>query len=370
LDTLEETLERQSGDKAAKQQQEAEAQSERDDTEAQLKADEEFFEDTKAGCKQKAKEWSERSRLRTEELTGIQKAIEILNSPEAQSTFDASSTTFLQVSKKSATHYRSKAFGRLRKLATQYHSVAMASLAAEVKTGGHFDKIMAMIDTMIADLRKEEASDIAHRDRCESSEGKNKNDMEDLEHDIEKASEEIGRLEDREVELKATIQSIDDEIGETKNSMKEALDIRNEEVVAFKQALKDDTDAVNVISQATVALAQFYKNNKIPLNLIQMKDEPEYSVDEDQAPTTSFDGEGGAYGGRKGESGGIIAILEMVKEDTEKEMKTSTQDEADSQKAYEKNRAAMRKTLEAQQKSKTEAEKELSTTQGKISDTE
>merc|ERR1719265_1868055 len=152
--------------------------------------------------------------------------------------------------------------------------------------------------------------------------------------------------------------------------MKEALDIRNEETATFKQALKDEKDADKEIEMAIGALAKFYKKNKIPLGLVQNKQEPEYTVDEDQAPTTSFDDEGGAYGGRKGESGGIISIMEMIKEDTEKEMKTATQDEADSQAAYEKNRDKMRKTLEAQQTSKTEGEKELAATQGKIADTE
>jgi len=370
LATLETTLEKQSGDQASKKQREAEAQTERDDTDAQLRADEAFFEDTKDGCKKKAKEWSERSRLRTEELKGIGEAVQILQDPEAQSSFDASATTFIQVSKKVSAHHRSKAFTHLRKLASKYHSVAMASLAAEVKTGGHFDKIMVMIDKMIADLRVEEQSDIKHRDRCQSSEGKNKNDMADLEHDIEKHGEDIGRLEDKEEELKATIQSLEDQIMETRNSMKEALDMRNEEMSTFKQALKDDTDAVQVIEMAIGALAKFYKKNKIPLDLAQTKQEPEYTVDADKAPTTSFDDEGGSYGGRKGQSGGIIGIMEMIKEDTENEMKTSKQDEADSQAAYEKNRGKMRKTLEAQQKSKTEGEKELAGTQGKIADTE
>jgi len=368
LETLETTLEKQSGDQASKKQREAEAQTERDDTIAQLKADESFFEDTKNGCKTKAKEWSERSRLRTEELKGIEEAIQILQDPDAMSSMSASATTLVQLSERASAHHRSKAFSSLRKLASKYHSVAMANIAAEVKTGGHFDKIMVMIDKMIADLRKEEQSDIAHRDRCQSSEGKNKNDMADLEHDIEKHTEDIERLDDRETELKATIQSIEGEILDTKNSMKESLDMRNEEMATFKQALKDDTDAVQVIEMAIGALAKFYKKNKIPLGFVQQ--EPAYTVNEDQAPTTSFDGEGGAYGGRKGESGGIISIMEMIAEDTKNEIKTSTQDEADSQAAYEKNRGKMRKTLEAQEKSKTEGEKELATTQGKIADTE
>ena len=83
--------------------------------------------------------------------------------------------------------------------------------------------------------------------------------------------------------------------------------MKNEESEAFNQALKDDADAIALIAKAIVSLTQFYKNDKIPLELVQHKKEPEYSVDQDEAPDTTWSG--GDYGGRKGESGGIIAIL-------------------------------------------------------------
>merc|ERR1719454_2536983 len=96
---------------------------------------------------------------------------------------------------------------------------------------------------------------------------------------------------------------------------------------------------------------------------MQSKKQPEYSVDEDKAPETTWSG--GDYGGRKGESGGIIAILEMIKEDTENEMKVSRQDDADAEAAYEKNRGALKATLDAQAASKVQAEKELAETEEK-----
>merc|ERR1719333_2030672 len=49
-----------------------------EETKVQLAADEKFFDETKAGCKAKAAEWAERTRLRTEELHGMEKAVEIL----------------------------------------------------------------------------------------------------------------------------------------------------------------------------------------------------------------------------------------------------------------------------------------------------
>merc|ERR1712203_988751 len=97
LETLQKTLAKQEHDEAHKQKDLSDSKTTRDETKAQLKADEIFFEDTKNGCKLKATEWAERSRLRTEELTGIEKAIQILSSPEARATFTSSVTTFVQV---------------------------------------------------------------------------------------------------------------------------------------------------------------------------------------------------------------------------------------------------------------------------------
>jgi len=369
--TLESTLEKQSHDEAHKSKALSDAKTQRDDTDAQMRADETFFEDTKAACKVKAKEWAERSRLRTEELTGIAKAIQILSSDEASSTFQSSGTTFMQVRSVSSKSkdYRLKAYNTLKTLSLKYTDRNMGKIAVAVKMGGHFDKIISMIDQMVATLRKEESEDIAHRDRCQGSQGKNANDMADLNHDIEKSAAELERMGDSETELKATVKSLEEQISETKTNLAEILSMRNTESEAFKQALKDDSDAVDLISKAIVSLSEFYKSNKIPLALAQKKKEdPKYAVDEDKAPETSFSG--GDYGGRKGESGGIIGILEMLKEDTQNEMKTSRADDAEAQADYAKQRAALDETLNAQTNSKVAAEQELAGVQEDIADSE
>merc|ERR1719158_1468943 len=51
-----------------------------DDTEKQMKADTDFFDQTKAACQSKHQEWTIRSDLRQEELEGIDAALKILTS--------------------------------------------------------------------------------------------------------------------------------------------------------------------------------------------------------------------------------------------------------------------------------------------------
>merc|ERR1719353_676161 len=62
-------------------------QKEREETQDELAATEEFLETTIDACKAKADEWAERSRLRTEELAGMNQAIDIMTSDSAKGTF-------------------------------------------------------------------------------------------------------------------------------------------------------------------------------------------------------------------------------------------------------------------------------------------
>ena len=78
---------KKSAEKAEKSQSLAENEALLEATQAQLKEDKEFFEMARQSCKDKSDAWDERGRLRTEELSGINKALEILTSDEAKATF-------------------------------------------------------------------------------------------------------------------------------------------------------------------------------------------------------------------------------------------------------------------------------------------
>jgi len=374
LQTLQETLKQQELDEATKKQTLAESEELLDATKAQLEADENFFDITKAACQVKASEWSERVRLRTMELQGVNKAVEILSSPEAVKTFTNATTTFVQLS--SVTHHRSstegprKAYKSLSGLARRFHNLNLAELAARVKSGGHFDKVIVSIDKMMEVLRAEEQSDIEHRDRCENADGKNANDMEDLNHAIDKTGKSIEHLANEEERLGDEIEVLEAQIKKTKEDMAEALELRNKEVAEFRQAMKDDTGAVALLEQAMAALRKFFDKNNIKLELLATKhgQEPEYSVDPDKAPETSWSGPN--YGGRKEESGGVVAILEMCIEDLQHEMNTAQADDAEAQKMYEEQRAAMQAALDAQMGTKLATEKELADVRSQKNDAE
>jgi len=339
-----------------------------EETKVQLAADEKFFDETKAGCKAKAAEWAERTRLRTEELHGMEKAVEILEGG-AETFGGAFSSAFLQISasknvvKAKMDKSRSAAYAKLKGLARKHGGLRLAFLAAELGSGGHFDKVIKMIDRMIADLRIEEQEDIKARDRCQLEENKLKNEEEDLDRNIKKKGEEKERLNNAKGEVKDKIEGVEGDITNTNSALDEALDQRNEENDEFKKALKDDVDAVALIEMAIGALTKFYTDNKLPVALVQK--EPEYTEDPDKAPDASF-GDGSK---RKSETGGIIAILSMLKEDLEKEIATARAAEAKDQADYESERSDLTDTLNAQESTKNTLEGEKADLSMKISDT-
>jgi uncharacterized protein YicC (UPF0701 family) len=228
---------------------------------------------------------------------------------------------------------------------------------------------MAKIDAMVALLRKEEAEDIAHKDLCENELNANKNSGDDLKIMIDKATKKLGRLGNTKKELEGEIKNIDDDIDGTEKDMADLLKMRNAEEAAFIKALKADTDAVALLKDAIKALSKFYKNNKISMSLAQkgpISGRPEYSEDPDVAPSTWEE----PYGGRKSEGGGIVAILEMLVEDTEKEIADGRADDKTAQEEYLEQNGALTKTLDAQKVTKVGLEQELADCEAKIDTTD
>jgi len=356
--TLSTDLDRQELTSAEKKRTLASNREDLDDTKAELKSNEALFQETEASCKQRAAEWSKRSDLRSMELQGIQEARKILGSKEAIKAFKGAAS-FVQLTQ--SRHHavrvhshtgvsvarRNRAYVQLQKLAAKYESLSTAKIAVQVKSWDALDKVVFMIDRMVADLRKEEQEDISHRDRCQNSENKNSNDKEDLAHSAGTMKEEIGRIEESQKEMRKSHDDSDQERKDIEKQMKDRLDLRNEENAEFKRALEADTNAVKVIVLAQQALAKFYEKQGQAAKLLQNTKEIGQDNKEIEAPKVAWGKEGGDYDGQKGQHKGVMGALDMIKEDLEKEIKTGKSEDDSNQKDYEKEVAAMEKSLQA-----------------------
>merc|ERR1712139_333473 len=107
----------------------------------------------------------------------------------------------------------------------------------------------------------------------------------------------MARMKREETELMEQNSENDKRIQKTEANQRRLFNMRKKEAAEFRQALKDDTDALSLLKQAIVALSKFYKKNKIPIP--QLIQQPQHAEDPDKAPETSWSGSD--YGGRQSE---------------------------------------------------------------------
>merc|ERR1719420_309346 len=307
-------------------------QKEREETEEELAATEEFLETTTEACKSKADEWAERSRLRTEELAGMNEAIDILTSDTASATFATATAGFVQLSEERRTH--AVLARTVRKVKADTSATPVSALETKAQAGKnphHFIEVEKDIKTMIGDLREEENEDIKKKAWCDNERRENFNHQEGLEFDLDALKKECDSGEAKKKLLSKQIMHTNSNIQKLEQEMEEALNTRNAQNEAFKTALKADSDAVMLLAKTIEALSKYATNNK--LGLLQKKHQkrqPEYTTSEDTAPEATFSS---ASSGAS-ETGGIVGIIENIKRDLEEEMAKAKEEEAEALAAY------------------------------------
>jgi len=323
-----------------------------DDTQDQMKADVEFFDTTKKTCEERTEAWQARKSSRDIEIEGIEKALEILTSPDAKAQFSDAfeSASFLQVEASSSAP-EARAYEMLKKAATSSHSLRLAKLAAKVRVAksGHFDKVMEAIDEVIETLREEEKDDIEKRDKCKEQYQDHEVAVQEIDWKIEKNEAKIDKLEtlidEKTTEREKTIEQIEDVIKE----IDEMETTRKDENKEFKLAASDDEAAIKLLKKAKDALSEYYEKNA---KFIQ---KPEFEKSEDQAPEFKM----ASKSKRKNQSSGIVGLMELLIEDLETDIKNGLKAEEEAQTEFEKNLKAAKTLKKELRKKKTDLKEQI-----------
>merc|ERR1719353_2281298 len=336
-------------------------QKEREETEDELKATEEFLETTTEACKAKADEWAERTRLRTEELAGMNQAIDILTSDTAKGTFATAVDTFVQLGQQKTRQKKihSVVKRHLKSVKAETVPQKVAEIQTQARAGKihDFSNIVHDIDVMEDDLHEEGLEDIKIKAHCDNERREVNNHQESLEFDMDALQKEMDSGEAKKKLLAKQIQHTTENMQKLKAEMKEYLNTRNAQNEAFKTALKADSDAVMLLAKTIETLSKYATNNK--LGLVQKKaahkQEPEYTTSEDTAPEATFSS--ASSGGSQ--SGGIVSIIENIKQDLEEEMAKGKDDEAKALQAYKDTLKESQESMDAMEKKIASMEEEM-----------
>jgi len=329
-----------------------------DDTQKALAEDKKFLANLDSMCSSKSAEWEERSKTRTDELVALADTIKLLNDDDAlelfKKTLPGAGSSFVQVGTQSASKQKAQALSMVRaaQRAADKHNRAGLDLLALALTGKKvsFDKVIAMVDGMVAVLKKEQQDDDDKKEYCEMqldlADDKKKGleiSIADEETAIANAKEGISQLAEEMAALEAGIKALD-------KSVAEATTTRKEENDDFKELMASDTAAKDILNVAKNRLNKFYnpKLYKPPAKeelsrmdrisdsmggaaaLVQISAH-EQRRDAPAPPPETWD----AYAKKSQENAGVTAMIDLLIRDLDKDMTQAKTAEKDAQADYE-----------------------------------
>merc|ERR1719375_372903 len=173
----------------------------------------------KKSCATKATEYDERVKARSLELVAIAETIKILNDDDALDLFKKTlpSPSLLQLENRNK-DLRAQALAALKKMNAGSPDLSLITMALRGKKVG-FEKVLKMIDELVAQLGKEQEDDDSHLKWCTA---------------------EFDSSEDTEKDLKCRISGLETKISETETGIATLID----ELAVLKQGIKDTDKAV------------------------------------------------------------------------------------------------------------------------------
>mmetsp|Transcript_14669 Transcript_14669/g.25978 ORF Transcript_14669/g.25978 Transcript_14669/m.25978 type:complete len:723 (-) Transcript_14669:109-2277(-) len=335
------------------------------DTEAALADDTKFLADLEKNCGTKTAEFEANQKVRAEELLALSETIKVLNDDDAlelfKKTLPSASSSFMQVT----VTVREQRAEALAALSHARHSrrpeldfIALAIRGKKVS----FDKVLKMIDEMVALLEKEQQDDSHKKETCimqlEAGEDKKKGlvrAVSDLDTMIEDAKEGIAALT-------AEITALEEGIAALDKSVAEATEQRKEEHKEFTALMASDSAAVELLGFAKNRLNKFYNPSLYKADTTTLSYEDKLYAQGGGVITTTQPGgiantgitvdsfvqismhkaapppppeTMGAYSKKSGASSGVIALIDTMVKDLEKEMQTAKLEEDEAQSDYE-----------------------------------
>merc|ERR1711920_322160 len=346
------------------------------DTQAALAEDKAFLADLSKSCATKTSEWEARSKTRAEELVALADTIKVLNDDDAlelfKQTLPSSSSSLLQVS--SAAPRQLEALSAIRS-SVQKASVqdkpglellVLALTGKKAATSGGFDKVIQMIDNMVGILKTEQDDDDHKKEYCAMQFDTSDDKKKALERSISGEEAAIAEAKEAIATLSQEIAALEAGIGALDKAVAEATAQRKDENAEYKALMASDTAAKEVIAFAKNRLNQFYnpKLYKAPPKVELSAGDRVYKSlgNPDDLVTTAAPGgiagtgiavlaqvfshahkaapppppaTWGAYATKSEENTGVIAMLDLLSKDLEKEMTEATTEEKDAQADYE-----------------------------------
>lgn len=291
-----------------------------------------FLQELAQSSQQTKAEHAERTQMRSDEITALTKAIEMLASDESRALFDKttkkSDVSFLQLARTSFNSRRNQAARTLAQLSAKTHSKTLSAVAAAMRVSfSGKDELLKKIDENVNVLQQQKADEVQEKDNCVGNFQRIEKSTLDANQAKTGFEAEIALDEKKIEKSNADIEQLQGENDALKTAMLEASEDREEENNAFQTSTKDNREAARILSKVKGELAKVYEKKEAAL--IQSKDVER--PDGVGARPDDF----AAYTQHSG-AGGVLMLLDKIISDTTALLKESMAAEIEAQATYEK----------------------------------
>lgn len=317
--------------------------------------DQKYLDDLTAECTLKTTDFQKRQVMRQGEIEAIQKAMEIMSSPDVAG---GSQHTSLMQTKRSTSlaQLRSSAERHsAQKIAANFLATRGKKLNSEVlsllavrASEDPFAKVTSMIKNMIKKLMEQANEEAEHKAFCDTEMATNKMTRDtktalvaELQASIEELSADINELALKISQTSAAISEID-------AAMTKASAERGEEKAKNTQTIEDGKIAQAATQRAMQVLKEYYDKAANQVDLPEAEGPIKYDprslqilsksaggalVQEKQRVPGAPEMESGKYTGM--ENGGILGMLEIIESDFSDLIAETTASEAESARVFE-----------------------------------
>jgi len=347
-------------------------------------------------CDSKKLEFEARLKLRTDEIAAISEAVTILNDDDALDVFKkavpaglvetSSQSGFLQT--QSGTRKLKQAVDIVRQASEVHKSdvhlrILLEKMSTKLRSasrnaqGPDFGAVKTMIDEMVAVLTKEGDEDAKKKEWCIGELAKADKELAAKQEKLESIGASISQIEDEISGLEEDVKALETATAELDKSVASATETRKSEHAEYVETLQLTEAAVGLIGKAKNRLMKFYNPTvyKAPPKVEKTMEEKivasyafvqRHSAQHRNSKQLPEIPELPAY--EKKNSGGVVALMDKIVSDLEKDKAGAAVDEKHAQAEYvalmaesQATRSANAKALVTKKAAKAELTKKLVT---------
>jgi len=358
----------------------AEMKNDHEDTTESHAEDKKFLVDLKKNCDSKAGIHEEEKKTRAQEVVALADTIRILNDDDAlelfKKTLPSASASFVQV-QASTVAIRAEADAVLAQARSRSSSsegrqrIDFISLALHGRKAG-FEKVVTLIDELVATLKKEQQDDDHKKEYCAVQFDQSEDSKKSLERSLDDLATVIAETKDGIATLTEEIKALAAGIAALDKSVAEATEQRKNENAEYKDLMASNGAAKELILFAKNRLQKFYnpklykaapkaelsKEDRIFVNnggtpppteapggiagtgisvgFVQMASSSS-SSEKDAPPPPPETMQ--AYTKKSEDGNGVMSMMDLLVKDLDKEMTETATEEKVSQEDYEKTMA-------------------------------